>query len=369
MPRQIRTGKRRRRQRQQELDKHDARREAARVRALSDAARDGDDLEEIADDIAEEMQRTVRDKSSTLDAESAVREGRVVEYMGRTVRVRHGGDNYSCRLRSTTRIASSDSTPVTVGDRVHFLPAAENEGVITEILPRTSRLSRASRLHNEIEQVLVANVDQLLLVTSVKEPHPKPEFIDRVLIAAACQSLPAIICFNKIDLEDTENDNLVNSYREAGYQVLRTSATTGEGLDQLDTLLRSSLTVLAGQSGVGKSSLANALDTSLDLKVGRVIASSQKGRHTTTRSILLPFHDDGFIIDTPGLRIFELWNLEPEQLRDFFPEFKRLAPECRFSSCQHRSEPECAVKEALERGDLSEERYRSYLHIWDTLDE
>jgi ribosome biogenesis GTPase / thiamine phosphate phosphatase len=369
MPRQIRTGKRRRRQRQQELDKHDARREAARVRALTDAARQGDDLEEIADDIAEEMQRTVRDKSSALDAETGIMEGRVVEYMGRTVRVNHQGENFSCRLRSTTRIASRDSTPVTVGDRVYFLPGADNEGVITETLPRTSRLSRASRLHNEIEQVLVANVDQLLLVASVQEPHPKPEFIDRVLIAAACQSLTAIICFNKIDLEDSDSDRLVDTYSKAGYQVLRTSATTGEGLDQLDSLLRGSLTVLAGQSGVGKSSLANALDTSLDLKVGRVIASSQKGRHTTTRSILLPFHDDGFIIDTPGLRIFELWNLEPEMLRDFFPEFRQLAPECRFSSCQHRSEPGCAVKAAIESGEVSEERYRSYLHIWDTLDE
>jgi ribosome biogenesis GTPase len=369
MPRQIRTGKRRRRQRQQELDKHDSRREAARVRALTDAVRQGDDLEEIADDIAEEMHRTVKDKSSTLEAETAVREGRVVEYMGRTVRVRHDGENYSCHLRSTTRIASRDSTPVTVGDRVRFLPAAENEGVITEILPRSSRLSRASRLHNEIEQVLVANVDQLLLVASVQEPHPKPEFIDRVLIAAACQSLPAVICFNKIDLEDKVSDRLVSIYRQAGYQVLRTSATSGEGLDQLDSVLRGSLTVLAGQSGVGKSSLANALDKSLDLKVGRVITSSQKGRHTTTRSILLPYHDNGFIIDTPGLRIFELWNLEPEQLRDLFPELKQLAPECRFSSCQHRSEPDCAVKDAVENGELAEERYRSYLHIWDTLDE
>ncbi|MBL7032949.1 MAG: ribosome small subunit-dependent GTPase A [Candidatus Delongbacteria bacterium] len=368
MPRQIRTKKRRQRQLRQELDKNDVRREAARSRALREVERQGEDLEEIADDIAEEMHRTVKDQATPVPVKSATLEGRVVEYRGRTVRVRHRGEDYSCRLRSTTIIPSSDSTPVAVGDLVKFVPAAQNEGVIREILPRNSRLSRASRIHHEIEQVLVANVDQLLLVASVREPHPKPEFIDRVLIAAACQSLPAIICFNKIDLEQDDSINaLAAIYQQAGYQVIKTSANSGNGLAELDALLRGKLTVAAGQSGVGKSSLANALDCSLDLKVGRVISSSHKGRHTTTRSILLPYRDDGFLIDTPGLRLFELWQIQPDDLRDYFPEFRRLAPDCHFNSCQHRSEPGCAVKAALEQGELSEQRYRSYLHICDTL--
>ncbi len=367
MPRQLRTGKRRRRQQRQEWDKRDARREAARTRALQSTDRRGEDLEEIADDIAEEMQRTVSDQSSQPELTGQAQMGRVVEYMGRTVRVNSDGKDHICRLRSTTRINSNDSTPLAVGDRVDIQLAPSGEGVITEIHPRGLRLSRASRLHPDIEQVLVANVDQLLLVTSCADPRPKPEFLDRVLIAAAVQSLPAVLCINKIDLDAGTGEPLQEVYQAAGFRVLLTSAETGQGLAELDQLLREKLTVLAGQSGVGKSSLANRLDPSLDLKVGAIISSSRKGRHTTTRAILLPYRDQGYLVDTPGLNLFELWNIDPRELRDYFPEFVARAGDCRFSSCQHLAEPDCAVKAAVEAGTLTAQRYRSYLHIRDTL--
>jgi ribosome biogenesis GTPase len=295
-------------------------------------------------------------------------EGMVTRIRAVLCEVDSGGKTYTCKARG--RLVESDtaeSKPLTVGDRVVFEPIGEDEGVIEKVLPRRTKLSRRLPRDLRTEHVIVANVDQLLIVASVRKPPLTPGIIDRYIIAGEAGGLEPIICINKLDLarDESEYRYVVAAYEDLDYPVLLTSATEGAGLDDLRDVLRDRSTVLAGHSGVGKSSLLNAIQPGLKLRTGPV---RTKGRHTTSRVSLLRLKIGGYVVDTPGIREFTLWEIERHEVAQFFPRIWELSHDCRMPDCVHVHEPDCAVKQALERGELSRRRYESYLRIVDTIE-
>ncbi len=275
---------------------------------------------------------------------------------------------YECTARG--RLVESDtgrSKPLAVGDRVVITPTGEGEGVIEQVRPRRTKLSRRSPRDPRIEHVIAANVDRLLIVSSVRRPPLNLRIIDRYIIAGEAGALEPVVCINKIDLAGGETEHLeaARLYREMDYQVLLTSAKTGEGIDRLRETLRGHSTVLAGHSGVGKSALINALQPGLELRTGPV---ESKGRHTTTTVSLLNLDSGGYVVDTPGIREFTAWEIEPQEVGQFFPQIWELSHDCKMPDCIHVHEPECAVKKAVESGDLPEQRYDSYLRILESLE-
>ena len=273
-------------------------------------------------------------------------------------------------LRGKVRLEAGTSTnPVAVGDRVRYeyevTPDAEHPAVITEILDRTNHLIRKSANLSRQSHVIAANLDMALLVVSLYFPEVKLQFLDRQLVTCEMFKIPATIVLNKVDLYRSEVQDEVDAfksiYARAGYQVLETSAKTGEGVDELRTLCRGRLSLISGESGVGKSSLIRALDPSLDPKVGKISAAHLQGKHTTSLYEMYPLTGGGYVIDTPGLRGFGLYGLEKEEISKYFPEMLRFADNCKFIPCTHTHEPDCAVKAAVEAGDIAPERYNSYL--------
>jgi len=257
---------------------------------------------------------------------------------------------------------------VAAGDRVVFTPTGEREGIIEEVLPRRTKLSRRTPHDPRTEHIIVTNVDQLLIVASVRKPPLTRGIIDRYIIAGEAGGLDPIICINKIDLARSplEYTPAAEDYRAMGYQVLLTSALTGEGIDTLRDALRDKSTVLAGHSGTGKSSLINAVQPGLKLATGDVYL---KGRHTTVSVSLLKLDFGGYVVDTPGIREFTLWDIEQRDVAQFFPQIWELSADCRMPDCIHLHEPDCAVKEAVRRGELPKERYASYVRILTTVEE
>jgi len=248
------------------------------------------------------------------------------------------------------------------GDVVLFRPKGDEEGVIERVEPRHGVLAR--RTHGR-EHIVAANVDQVAIVVSADQPPLKPGLIDRFLISAEKGGLRPLVCINKIDLVDVQwLQPIVGLYAQLGCDVVLTSATTGWGLDRLRWLLRGRQTVFAGQSGVGKSSLLNAIQPGLQLKVGEVSAWSGKGRHTTRRAELLPLDFGGWVVDTPGIRQLELWDVVPEEVEGFFVEFRPFVPKCKFPDCMHTHEIQCGVKQAVQLGLISQLRYESYCKIY-----
>ena len=291
---------------------------------------------------------------------------------GRVLRV-HGLDSVvatddgrqrRCKLRRLLKsLATDERNIVTCGDRVWVLPTPGDEGVIERVEPRHGLLTRASRGR---EHVLVANVDQVVIVVALREPDLKPHLIDRYLASAEQGGIRPVICLNKADLVDpAEMQPLVGFYSQLGVSTLLTSARTGLGLDRLRRLLKDRETVFSGQSGVGKSSLLNAIQPDLGLHVRTVSESTQKGRHTTTTAQLLRLEAGGWVVDTPGIRQFELWDIIPEEVEGFFVEFRPYVPLCAFPDCSHTHEERCAVKAAVARRHLSEQRYFSYLGMFE----
>jgi len=295
-------------------------------------------------------------------------------YEGMVVRV-HGGHYYvrsrenvfDCQMRGRMKKSWADSDLVAIGDRVHWSLAEDGSGVIEEVLPRKSALSRCPPPpRRPMEQVIVANPDQVLVVFSVRNPPPNPLMLDRYLVACEAAKLPVILIANKMDLcEEVEDREVIALYQRIGYDVLPTSAVTGEGIEGLRELLRGKLSVFTGPSGVGKSSLLNALWPGLDLEVGEVSEYHDRGRHTTVVARLLHPEPDIDVADTPGLRQFRFWDIDPEQLEAFFPEMRPYLGACRFTPCTHMHEPECAVREAVERGDIHPIRYESYAKMFE----
>jgi ribosome biogenesis GTPase len=275
------------------------------------------------------------------------------------------GSVYQCATRRLLKTMSTDQRHVVAaGDRVLFRPveqADQNEGVIERVEPRHGSLCRTSRGR---QQIIVTNVDQVLIISSAAEPRLKPNLIDRLLVSAEKARIHPVICINKIDLVDPAGlQPLVGVYSQMGYQVLLLSAETGFGADRFKRLLTDRQSVLAGQSGVGKSSLLNLVDEKLELRVAPVSDDTQKGRHTTTTAQLLPLSFGGYVVDTPGIRRFQLWDVIPEEVAGFYRDLRPYVSLCRFPDCTHTHEADCAVKDAVADGRLDDRRYESYCHL------
>ncbi len=260
--------------------------------------------------------------------------------------------------------------PIAVGDEVHFVEAAEGSAMIVEVLPRRNRLARKSAVAmptaHPFEQVIVANVDQVAPVFAAAAPPPKWNLLDRYLVSAASLDLPALIVITKFDLlkKASERDELlanVELYRQLGYPVVLTSTVNQEGLDDLQAALQNRVSVFVGKSGVGKSSLLNAIQPGLGLRVNQVSEVTGKGKHTTTHLEMFPLEGGGAIVDTPGMREFGLWDVESDELALFFPEMRPLVGTCKFGlNCRHIEEPGCAIRSAVNRGQVAPRRYESY---------
>ncbi len=292
---------------------------------------------------------------------SGRRTGVVLRDEGSSLTVDLGGEEVSCVLRKSLRKqAGRRRKAVVVGDRVEVEFSAEG-AAICAVAERRTHLSRPDPGDPRREQILVANIDAVLIVASAREPDFAPALIDRFLVAAEARGLSAAIVLNKIDLDPERRARpTLETYRELGYPMVETSVRTAEGLDQVRALLAQRTTTMVGHSGVGKSSLANSLDESLRLRTGEVHGASGRGTHTTTTVSLLRLPWGGYLVDTPGIREFGLWGLAPGDLGPCFPEIARHQPGCRFNDCLHESEPGCAVKEALSRGEIAGWRFDSY---------
>jgi len=295
---------------------------------------------------------------------SACRPGRVIRVHGlQSIVEAEDGTLYRCAVRRLLKSLMTDERSiVTTGDRVWFRDAGNGEGMIERVESRHGVLTRASRRR---EHVLVANVDQLVIVISLVEPDLKPHLIDRYLAIAQQGGLAPILCLNKSDLVEHANlQPLIGAYNQLGIPTLLTSAWTGEGADRLRELLKDRATVFSGQSGVGKSSLLNAIQPELGLRVRTVSESTQKGRHTTTTAELIKLDFGGWVVDTPGVRQLQLWDTIPEEVEGYFPEFRPFVALCAFPDCSHTHEKNCAVKRALDRRQISVRRYHSYMGMF-----
>ena len=312
----------------------------------------------------------VEDDSGTVvlpDVDVATcRLGRVLRGQGLlSVVCDEAGGVWRCATRRLLKTLSTEQRQVVAaGDVVWFRPEGKDEGVIERVEPRRGILSRTSRGR---QHVLVANVDQIVIVTSAAEPRLKPNLIDRVLVMAEKVDICPVVCINKVDLVDPAHlMPLVGVYSQLGYEVVLTSAASGVGVDRLRDVLAGNESVVTGQSGVGKSSLLNAVAPDLELRVQTVSAETQKGRHTTTTAELIPLAiggSGGYVVDTPGIRQFELWDVIPEEVGGFFRELRPYVSSCRFPDCTHTHEDDCAVKDAVADGWIDTRRYESYVQI------
>lgn len=280
-----------------------------------------------------------------------------------------------CQLRGTLKQASKKTELCVIGDFVQIELLADGTGVITAVLPRQRVLSRVEPSNyagtsTEREQILIANPDQAVIISAAAQPNPNVRFIDRCLVAAGKADVPAVVVLNKLDLVDIRHARQVfGMYAKAGYPMLYVSALTGQGIDELHQLLVGKISVFTGRSGVGKSSLLNAIQPGLGLAIGAISAKLDKGRHTTRYAEMIPLAEGGYVADTPGIRGFGLWDVEPNELDSYFPEFAEFIPQCAFSDCKHIEEPSCAVRAAVERGVIAELRYDSYLRLREELEE
>lgn len=261
--------------------------------------------------------------------------------------------------------------PVAIGDRVRFVDAGAGRGMITEVLPRLSKFSRSGPVpapgRHAFEQIIAANADQVIPIFAVASPTPKWGLLDRYLVAAESAGLPALIVITKLDLlwKNPEIDKDLDIYRKIGYPIQLVSSQTAEGIEQLKSLLRGKMSVLVGKSGVGKTSLLNAIEPGLGLRVKAVGEGELgKGRHTTTHYEMFELGFGGTLLDTPGMREFGLWNVQADELADFFPEMAGFVGQCKFGlSCQHDREPGCAIRKAVMSGAIHPYRYKSYMNL------
>ena len=269
------------------------------------------------------------------------------------------GELYECKAKGIFR---KDNQKPLVGDNVEItiLDQVEKEGNLVRILPRKNSLIRPA----------VANVDQAFVIFAADKPKPNFMLLDRFLIMMEQEGVPAVICFNKKDLvTEKEAGELYEVYKSCGYRVILSSTLDGEGTDEIREILEGKTTVVAGPSGVGKSSLTNLLQGEIKMEIGEISRKLKRGRHTTRHSQVIPVGENTFLMDTPGFSSLYIMGLEEQELKDYFPEFRKYEEKCRFQGCRHIHEPDCEVKEALERGEISRIRYEDYLSLYEELKE
>ena len=275
-------------------------------------------------------------------------------------------DPFPAVLRGKVRLKASEITnPIAVGDHVRYQTAADGSTVITEILPRSNYVIRRSTHLSRQAHIIAANVDRAYLIVSLYFPEVKLPFLDRILVTCEVYGIPVTIVLSKTDMYRDVAPEAIAAFRSiyegAGYPVLETSVRTGEGISSLREACSGRVNLFSGESGVGKSSLIKALDPSLDPKIGEISEAHLQGKHTTSLYQMYPLASGGYVIDSPGIRGFGLVDLEKEEIYKYFPEMLRASAGCRFTPCTHTHEPGCAVKAAVDSGEISAERYNSYL--------
>jgi len=301
------------------------------------------------------------------------RQGIVTRGHGRLFAVFADGVYYDCQVRGKVNFVTDKTTPVAVGDDVTIRIASDSSGVIEQVHERRSVLSRPAVGKETIEHVLAANIDSLAIIISTAEPDLKPGLIDRFIIAAEIGNLNPIIVINKIDLKhDPEIQEIARIYRSLGFALFLTSAIeqddgAEDGIEELRAHLRDKRTIFAGHSGVGKSTLLNRLLPGINLKTSTISHYSGKGKHTTSHIELFHLPGGGFVIDTPGIKVLGLWQVDRNSLTAYYPEMHPYLDQCRFTGCSHSHEPDCAVKAAVADGAISRLRYNNYRQIYDSL--
>lgn len=299
-------------------------------------------------------------------------EGLVLFGVNNIYTVRIGEKNFQCRIKG--KIFKEDENfynPIAVGDIVQIVidPVSEGEGLITGRKERKNAFIRWNK-KKKSPQVIASNIDYLIAICSIQAPPFRPRFIDRLIISALIEEVEPVIVANKCDLGfNHETKARLHDYEKNGYKVVYCSAKTGKGINTLSSLIKDKCTVFAGQSGVGKSSLLNIIEPDLNLKVGEISSKYDRGIHTTRFSVMIILQDGTKVIDTPGIRECWIYNLDPDQLKFYFPEFVAPAEECGYYSCLHLEEPDCKVKELVEKGEIHKDRYFSYMRIMQSLNE
>ncbi len=287
------------------------------------------------------------------------------------------GDTYECRIKGKFRLKGIKSTnPIAVGDIVDFELETDNNqvsGIIHNIHDRTNYIVRKSVNLSKQTHVISANIDQVFLMITINNPPTLTSFIDRFLVTANAYSIKTVLLFNKVDTydEDTLNEvkYLAHIYRKIGYECIGVSAVTGKNVDKVKSLMKDKVSLFSGHSGVGKSTLVNAIEPTLNIKTKEISTQHMQGQHTTTFAEMFDLSFGAKIIDTPGIKGFGVVDMDKEEIGDYFPEFFALKQDCKFNNCMHIQEPKCAVKEALDDGDIAFSRYRSYLQIIEGEDE
>jgi ribosome biogenesis GTPase len=292
-------------------------------------------------------------------------EGLVIRAQSGFLVVHTDAGDYTCRLRGRLKQGDQEGDRVAVGDRVTITPQEDGSGVIETVHERQAEFARIrTGIKRDFRQILLANPDQIVAVFACAQPEPSLRMLDRFLVIAEKQMVDALIVANKVDLVTPQAAQAVfGLYEELGYPVVYTSAVTGQGVDRLREHLQGKLSALAGPSGVGKSSLLNAIQPDLGLQVRSVSEATSKGRHTTQVRELFPLDVGGYVADTPGIRSLAPWDTEPEELDAYFVELRPLVADCQFSDCTHTHEPGCAVLAAVEAGEVAPQRYHSYLRL------
>lgn len=297
------------------------------------------------------------------------KEGVVIKSTGSWYHVRTAdNEDFSCKIKGKFRTSGIRSTnPLAVGDSVFFRPDHDNAGLITRIAPRKNYMIRKSTKLSKASHIIAANIDQAFLLVTLVLPRTSRGFIDRFLVTAEAYHIPVAIVFNKTDLYDAtmqqQQTALMSVYENAGYMCYAVSAETGANFESLRAALKGKITLFAGHSGVGKTAVINRLDPSQQRKTGALSQAHHKGKHTTTFAEMLFVPSGARIIDTPGIKEFGLYDFDKEEVAERFPEMRERMAECKFHNCTHVHEPGCAIKDAVERGEIDEVRYQNYLSI------